>query len=63
MEKAYAGSSALTGPLKVLNRESGNSMLVLMCIGLGCGAGGREYLKTENDGEQPRNSLSLPECP
>lgn len=24
---------------------------------------GREYLKTENDGEEPNNLLSLPECP
>ena len=24
---------------------------------------GRKYLKTENDGEQPDNLLSLPECP
>ncbi len=24
---------------------------------------GYEYLKTENDGEQPNNLLSLPECP
>ncbi len=24
---------------------------------------GREYLKTEADGEQPDNLLSLPECP
>jgi hypothetical protein len=24
---------------------------------------GRKYLKTENDGEQPNNLLSLPECP
>jgi len=24
---------------------------------------GHEYLKTENDGEQPNNLLSLPECP
>jgi hypothetical protein len=24
---------------------------------------GNEYLKTENDGEQPNNLLSLPECP
>jgi hypothetical protein len=23
---------------------------------------GNEYLKTENDGEQPNNLLSLPEC-
>lgn len=26
-------------------------------------AAGNEYLKTENDGEQPNNLLSLPECP
>lgn len=26
-------------------------------------AAGHEYLKTENDGEQPNNLLSLPECP
>lgn len=25
--------------------------------------GGNKYLKTENDGEQPNNLLSLPECP
>ncbi|MGI2095476.1 DUF3892 domain-containing protein [Shewanella glacialipiscicola] len=26
-------------------------------------AHGNKYLKTENDGEQPNNLLSLPECP
>ena len=26
-------------------------------------AAGNEYLKTENDGAQPDNLLSLPECP
>lgn len=26
-------------------------------------AAGHKYLKTENDGEQPNNLLSLPECP
>lgn len=26
-------------------------------------ASGRKYLKTENDGENPNNLLSLPECP
>lgn len=25
--------------------------------------GGHEYIKTEADGEQPNNLLSLPECP
>jgi hypothetical protein len=24
---------------------------------------GNKYLKTQNDGEQPNNLLSLPECP
>ena len=26
-------------------------------------AAGSKYLKTQNDGEQPNNLLSLPECP
>lgn len=26
-------------------------------------ANGHKYLKTQNDGEQPNNLLSLPECP
>ena len=26
-------------------------------------AQGHKYIKTENDGEQPNNLLSLPECP
>lgn len=26
-------------------------------------ANGNKYIKTENDGEQPNNLLSLPECP
>ncbi len=26
-------------------------------------AQGNEYLRTENDGDQPNNLLSLPECP
>lgn len=26
-------------------------------------ASGHKYLKTENDGDQPNNLLSLPECP
>lgn len=26
-------------------------------------ASGNKYLKTQNDGEQPNNLLSLPECP
>ena len=38
---------------------NGKSVAVIVAIS----AAGREYLKTENDGEQPNNLLSLPECP
>lgn len=37
---------------------NGKSVAVIIAIS----AAGREYLKTENDGEQPNNLLSLPEC-
>jgi len=37
----------------------GNSVKVIVSIS----ANGNKYLKTENDGEQPNNLLSLPECP
>jgi len=30
---------------------------------VGMSAGGHKYIKTQNDGEQPNNLLSLPECP
>lgn len=38
---------------------NGKSVAVIIAIS----AAGREYLKTENDGEHPNNLLSLPECP
>lgn len=38
---------------------NGNSVWVIVAIS----ANGNKYLKTENDGEQPNNLLSLPECP
>ncbi|MGJ3704610.1 DUF3892 domain-containing protein [Variovorax sp. AFSI2.2] len=37
----------------------GTSVWVVIAIS----ARGNKYLKTENDGEQPNNLLSLPECP
>jgi hypothetical protein len=37
----------------------GNSVWVIVAVS----ARGNKYLKTENDGEQPNNLLSLPECP
>lgn len=38
---------------------SGNSVWVVIAKS----AQGNEYLKTEADGDQPNNLLSLPECP
>ena len=38
---------------------NGNSVWVIVATS----AAGNRYLKTENDGEQPNNLLSLPECP
>ena len=32
-------------------------------VGIAVSAWGNKYLKTENDGDQPNNLLSLPECP
>lgn len=37
----------------------GRSVWVIVAVS----AAGNKYLKTENDGEQPNNLLSLPECP
>lgn len=38
---------------------NGTSVWVIVAIS----ASGNKYLKTQNDGEQPNNLLSLPECP
>lgn len=38
---------------------NGVSVWVIVAIS----ASGNKYLKTQNDGEQPNNLLSLPECP
>ncbi len=38
---------------------NGDSVWVIIAIS----ASGHKYLKTENDGDQPNNLLSLPECP
>ena len=39
--------------------QAGRKVRVIIAIS----AAGNKYLKTENDGEQPNNLLSLPECP
>jgi hypothetical protein len=38
---------------------NGQSVWVVVAVS----ASGNKYLKTQNDGEQPNNLLSLPECP
>lgn len=40
---------------------SANGKSVWVMVGVS--AAGNKYLKTQNDGEQPNNLLSLPECP
>ena len=38
---------------------NGQSVWVIVAVS----ASGNKYIKTQNDGEQPNNLLSLPECP
>lgn len=48
-----------SGKWKFYVSVNGKSVWVIVSTS----ASGRKYLKTENDGEQPNNLLSLPECP
>lgn len=48
-----------TGVAKFFVHAGGVSVWVIVATS----ALGNKYLKTENDGEQPNNLLSLPECP
>jgi hypothetical protein len=47
------------GEWKFYVNRGGSSVWVIIARS----AAGHEYLKTEADGEQPNNLLSLPECP
>ncbi len=42
-----------------VEQPAGDRVWVVIAVS----SSGRKYLKTENDGEQPNNLLSLPECP
>lgn len=42
-----------------VERPSGDRVRVIVAVS----AAGNKYLKTEADGDQPNNLLSLPECP
>lgn len=57
LDDAIAGIES--GKWKFYVSAAGSSVWVVVATS----ATGRKYLKTENDGEQPNNLLSLPECP
>ena len=54
---AIAGIEA--GKWQFYTSVAGTSVWVIVSVS----AAGNKYLKTQNDGEQPNNLLSLPECP
>jgi hypothetical protein len=56
-ESAIQGIEAGTWAFYV--SKNGKSVWVIVAVS----AQGNKYLKTEADGEQPNNLLSLPECP
>ena len=56
-KKAIEGIEA--GSWRFWVSAGGESVWVIIAIS----AAGNKYLKTQNDGEQPNNLLSLPECP
>lgn len=57
LNEAIAGIES--GKWKFYVSVNGDSVWVIVSIS----ASGNKYLKTQNDGEQPNNLLSLPECP
>ena len=48
-----------SGKWRFWTSVNGDSVWVLVAKS----AAGNKYLKTQNDGDQPNNLLSLPECP
>jgi len=56
-EKAISGIES--GEWKFYVSVGGKSVWVIVAVS----QYGNKYLKTESDGEQPNNLLSLPECP
>ena len=56
-QEAIAGIE--TGKWKFFVSVNNQSVWVIVSTS----AHGHKYLKTQNDGEQPNNLLSLPECP
>ncbi|EMB4860400.1 DUF3892 domain-containing protein [Pseudomonas aeruginosa] len=56
-QEAIAGIES--GKWRFYVSAGGKSVWVIVAVS----AAGNKYLKTQNDGEQPNNLLSLPECP
>ena len=56
LEQAIAGIES--GKWSFYVSINGQSVWVVVAVS----AAGNKYLKTQNDGEQPNNLLSLPEC-
>ncbi len=59
LTQASAIEGIESGKWKFYVSVNGKSVWVIVSTS----ALGNKYLKTENDGEQPNNLLSLPECP
>lgn len=57
LDDAIAGVES--GTWRFYVSVGGNSVWVIVAVS----AAGNKYLKTQNDGDQPNNLLSLPECP
>jgi hypothetical protein len=57
LEEAISGIES--GKWTFFVRKGGSEVKVIISVS----RSGRKYLKTENDGEEPNNLLSLPECP
>jgi hypothetical protein len=56
-QEAIAGIES--GKWRFWVSANGKSVWVVVAVS----GAGNKYLKTQNDGEQPNNLLSLPECP
>ncbi|MEP9403879.1 DUF3892 domain-containing protein [Sphingomonas sp. VNH70] len=59
MSQSEAIGRIETGMTRFFVHANGASVWVIVATS----ALGNKYLKTQNDGEQPNNLLSLPECP
>ena len=59
MSQQQAIASIEAGSYQFYWQAGGRSVWVIIAVS----EGGHKYLKTQADGQQPDNLLSLPECP